>query len=223
MNRIEDATAERIRSLTKQIDTAGSETQLTKLYIDRAHCHEDLGDAVSSVRDFLSALDYAQLKSDLVHIKSMIALALAKKDQKEQALYWAMSAVDQDPCNAEGYHTLGLICDICGFLNLAVESLQRAIQAEPHRWDSVRLLGSCLRESGRIEEAIEILSRYTVNNPNEPLGLSELAWSLHVSSGDHNNLRMAKELYEKALCNNPSPELRATIERKLRAICPPPP
>ena len=218
MNHTGDVTSERLHALTKAIDAAGSEEELTQLYIERGHCYEHLGDAVNSIRDFLSALDSAQLKSDLVHIKSMIALALAKKDQKEQALYWSMGAVDQDPCNAEGYHTLGLICDICSFLNLAIESLQRAIQLEPHRWDSVRVLGSCLRESGRIQEAIETLSQYTANNPDEPLGLYELAWSLHVSSGTQNNLRMAKELYEKALSNNPSSGLRAMIERKLRAI-----
>ena len=218
MDLTEDATSERLHTLTKAIGAAGSEEELAQLYIERGHCYEHLGDTVNSVRDFLSALDCAQLKSDLVHIKSMIALALAKKDQKEQALYWSMSAVDQDPCNAEGYHTLGLVCDICGFLNLAIESLQRAIQLEPHRWDSVRLLGSCLRESGRIAEAVETLSRYTANKPNEPLGLYELAWSVHVSSGDQKNLRRAKELYEKALGNNPSSGLRAMIERKLRAV-----
>ena len=122
----------------------------------------------------------------------MIALALAQKDQKEQAVYWATSAVDQDDSNAEGHHTLGLVCDICGFLNSAVESLRRAIQLKPRRWDSVRLLGSCLRESGRVEEAIEVLSRYTANNPDEPLGLSELGWTLNVSSGGQHNLRMAQ-------------------------------
>lgn len=213
-----DQINEKICVLSKAIDNGGSEEELTQLYIERGHCHEQLGDAASSVEDFLGALDRARLNSDLVHIKSMIALALAKKGQKEQALYWAMSAVDQDPGIAEGHHTLGLICDTCGFLNSAIETLQIAIQLEPQRWESVRLLGSCLRESGRVAEAIEKLSKYVEINPNEPLGLSELAWSLLAAHGIPNNLRMAEEFYEKALNNEPSPELRAIIERRLRGL-----
>ena len=149
----------------------------------------------------------------------MIALAFAKKGLKEQALFWATSAVDQDSCDGEGYHTLGLVCDCCGFLNVAIESLKKAIHLEPDRWDSIRLLGSCQRENGRIEDAIETLSRYVANNPDEPLGLYELAWSIHVLPGsEKNKLQMAKAMYEKALKNNPSTNMRPIIERKLQDI-----
>lgn len=213
-----DSTSDKIDSLTKTISAASSEAELTQLYIERGHCYNLLGDEVNSVRDYLSALDTATCNSDIVHIKSMIALALAMKEgQKEQGLFWAMSAVDQDSCNAEGYHTLGLVCDVCGFLNLAVESLQNAIHLEPDRWDSIRVLGSYLRENGRVKEAVETLSRYVANNPDEPRGLYELGWSIHVFPGE-NNLRKANELYEKALSNDPGSNLRALIERKLQDI-----
>jgi tetratricopeptide (TPR) repeat protein len=217
-NQTQDDVYSRIDSLTKTIAVTRSEADLTQLYIERGHCYGRVEDAANSIRDFLSALDTAQRNLDIIHIKSMISLAVAKKDQKEQALFWAMSAVDQDPCNAEGHHTLGLVCDICGFLNLAIKSLQRAICLEKDRWDSVRLLGSCLRENGQIQESIETLSRYVANNPNEPLGLYELAWSLHVCPGQQDRLQMAEEMYEKALKNNPGSELRERIERKLRDI-----
>jgi tetratricopeptide (TPR) repeat protein len=212
--------SDRIDTLTKAIVTASSEAELTQLYIERGHCYNLCEDEVNSVRDYLSALDTATNNSDIVHIKSMIALALARKEgQKEQALFWAMSAVDQDSRNAEGYHTLGLVCDICGFLHLAIESLQRAIYLKPDSWDSMRLLGSCLRENGQLQEAVEILSRYVANNPDESLGLYDLAWSLHVSAGgDLGKLKIVKEMYEKALMNNPSSNMRAIIERKLEDI-----
>lgn len=214
-----DHTSERIDSLTKAISAASSESDSTQLYIERGHCYNLLGDEVNSARDYLSALDTATNNSDIVHIKSMIALALARKEgQKEQALFWAMSAVDQDSCNAEGYHTLGLVCDICGFLNLAVESLQRAISLEPDRWISIRLLGSCLRENGQLQEAVETLSRYVANNSDEPHGLYELAWSLHVCASSESQLQRAKHLYETALRYNPSVEIRTIIERKVLAI-----
>lgn len=212
-----DNDAEKIDVLTKAIGDARSDEELTRLHIERGHCYERLEDAVKSTNDFLTALDTAQRKSDIVHIKSMIAYALAKKDQKDQAVFWALGAVDQDPCNAEGYHTLGLICDICGFLNIAIESLQRAVHLEPGRWDSIRVLGTCLRENGRIQEAIETLSRYVAGNPNEPLGLYNLAWSLHILGG-RGNLQMAKDMYERALLNNPGRNMRAIIERKLNDL-----
>lgn len=211
--------SDRIETITKSIRDASNELDLTKLYIERGHCYELLEDSVNSIRDFLTALDTATSNSDIVHIKSMVALALAKKSEKEQAIFWAMSAVDQDSCNAEGYHTLGLVCDICGFLNLAIESLRRATDLEPHRWDSVRVLGSCLRENGQVREAINTLSRYVTHNPDEPLGLYELAWSLHVlSGGDMDKLHTVKEMYERALRANPGSNMRAIIERKLRDI-----
>ena len=86
-----------------------------------------------------------------------------------------MGAVDQDPRNAHGYYTLGLICDFCGFLNLAIEFLQRALELQPQHWDAMRVLGSCLRDNYRIKESIDVLSGYVAKNPDEPLGLYNLA------------------------------------------------
>lgn len=202
--------------LTDAIAHAASES-LTQLYVRRGHLYESLGDTASSVRDFLHALDTADSPSDITHIRSMIALALAKQNEKEQALFWAISAVDEDSSNPEAHHTMGLICDFCGFVNMAIESLKSAIKLDPHRWESIRVLGSCLRESGRVPESIETLSRYVMNNPAEPQGLYELAWSVHVCPGE-NNLHRAKELYEQALKSDPSPNLRAIIDRKLQDI-----
>ncbi len=216
-NHAADHRAETIDALTKAIGATSSDEELTKLHIERGNCYLVSGDDGNSVRDFLDALETATSKSDMVHLKSMIALTLARKDEKEQAIFWALSAVDQDPQNAEGYHTLGLVCDVCGFQNVAVESLERAVHLDPDRWDSIRLLGSCLRENGRLPDSIETLSRYATNNPAEPLGLYELGWSLHVWPGE-NNLYRAKELYKQALEGDPSPSLREIIERKLHDI-----
>jgi tetratricopeptide (TPR) repeat protein len=212
----EDDPMQQITMLTNAIDAASNNVDRTRLHVERGHWYERAGDPVNSVRDFLNALDTAENPSDIVHIKSMIALALALKDEKEQALFWAMGAVDEDPTNAEAHHTLGLICDRCGYLNLAIASLERAISIDPRRWDSLRVLGMCLRENGRIQEAIEVLSRYVDNNQDEPRGLYELGWSLHLVSARDDNLPKVKGLYEKALEHNPGPELRTTIERKLQ-------
>ena len=58
MNLADDATPDRIRNLTDAIDAAGDNAEeLTRLYIERGHCYNQLGDAASSVNDFLSALD----------------------------------------------------------------------------------------------------------------------------------------------------------------------
>ncbi len=204
--------------LTEAIVMFAKAEELTRLYIDRADCYEMIGESAKSVGDFLLALDAAENKSDIVHIKSMIALALIKKDDKEQGLFWAMSAVDQDVRNAEGHFTLGLICEYCDFLNLAVESLQKSLELRPDYWQAMRVLGSCLRQNGQIEESIDTLTRYVAINPVEPLGYYELAWSLHVCAFSETQLRRAKQCYESALQYNPNAELRAIIERKMLGI-----
>jgi hypothetical protein len=78
-------------------------------------------------------------------------------------------------------------------------------------------LGTSLRESGRVTDAVDTLSQYVEKNPNEPTGMYELAWSLHVNPGEE-NLRLARAYYERALDHNPSDELRAIIIRKLEDL-----
>jgi tetratricopeptide (TPR) repeat protein len=207
-----------IYSLTKAIAAGGTAMELAQHYIKRASLYEVIGESASSVADLLDALDVAENKTDIVKIKLEIALAMAKKDLKEQAMFWAMGAIDADLGNADGYYVLGLICDSCGFTKLAIELLQKALDIQPQHWDAMRVLGSCLRETFQIEKSIEILSRYVANNPNEPLGLFDLAWSLHVMPDSGSRIQTARNLYQKALNNNPSLELRALIEKKLEDI-----
>ena len=121
----------KIELLTKAIDNCVVKEDLTRLYIERAHCHDVLGDLSNSVNDFLTALETAEATSDIVHSRSMVALALVKKDQKEQALYWATIAVDADMLNSEGHFALGLICSFCGILNVAIESLRATLKLKP--------------------------------------------------------------------------------------------
>src|SRR5947209_7016256 len=134
--RSQDRVRERIDALTRAIGTSNDVDERTQSYIERAHCHQLVGDDVNSVSDYLTALETAKNKSDRVHIRSMIALALMRKDEKEQALFWAMGAVDEDPSNAEGHFTVGLICECCDFLNLATEFLQRAREYQPDHWQA---------------------------------------------------------------------------------------
>jgi tetratricopeptide (TPR) repeat protein len=218
VNFAENDATEQIEALTRAIEVTSRERELTKLYIERAHCHGRVHDTVNSVRDFLSALEIAQDTTDKVHIKSMLAFAFVTKDQKEHAIFWATSAVDDDVCSAEAYDTLGLVCDCCGFLNVAISSLRRAIELEPGRRESLRVLGSCLRENGELQEARETLFRYVESNPSDPIGLYELGWTLHVCAGSEDDRRLVVEMYERALARDPDEQLRSTIVRKLGEI-----
>ena len=59
---------------------------------------------------------------------------------------------------------------------------------------------------------------YVDNNPDEPLGLYELAWTYHISLQIPDNYKIALDLYERSLKNNPGPEMQSITMRKIQDI-----
>ena len=206
----------RVDELTRSLASEREEAELARLYIERAHCYCVLEDDGKSVADYLSALDHATDSAQIVHIRSMISLAfLSKADNRENAIWWAVAAVDRDPRNAEGLYTLGLNCEYSEFYDVAVEAFSRAVDSQPDHSSAERHLGVCLREACRLEEAVLVLTRYVDRNPDDAGGWYELGWTVHLSIALPDRVARAKVLYLEALRHNPSDTLRRVITRKL--------
>ena len=104
-----------IEALTDAINRCDDRSKLGQLFIYRAQYETQLGDDVRAVEDYLDALEVTEENSDVSRIKSAIALIFAKKvDREQDALYWALGAVDRAPEDPEARYVLGLVCDCCG-------------------------------------------------------------------------------------------------------------
>jgi tetratricopeptide (TPR) repeat protein len=214
-----NSTTKEIDDLTLAIEAATDSVNLMELYLKRAHCYGEIQNDSSSVEDLLNALDHTISDTDISRIRSMIALLFAKKnDRREQALYWAVGAVDSDSESAEAHYVLGLVSDCCDYVQVAIESLKRAIELNPDHLDAHRLLGLCYRKSLRLKEAINALSAYLEKLPQDPVALFELANAFKLSTSTVVNTQRAIELYQKALEMNPDSNLKAMIEKKLESI-----
>jgi len=217
-HREQEAAIARVNSLTTAIAAECSTTELACLYTKRAACYESLGDYTNTVADYTKALELAEEDSHLIHIKSMLALAYLAQEQNETALFLALDAVEHDGENAEARHIFGLVCAHCGFFNSAIDSLRHAMKLRPDCWEAMLKLGECLREKGRMEESIEILSSYVAENGDDPRGLYELGWSIHFTPTVENRKERARQLYGNALKKNPSWWLRTLIQKRLNGL-----
>src|SRR6266542_5117185 len=118
---------EKVRELTDAIECQPDKGEQARLYVARAHVYDMLGLRVESARDFLRALEFSSTQLERVHIKSMISLALLNSGEKEQAMWWATSAIDSDPDCAEGHYVFGLNCEYSELSACAVIAFRRTV------------------------------------------------------------------------------------------------
>lgn len=209
---------QRISALTSLIDDGSQRLGHAESLIERAHCYEIINDDELALRDYFSALDVATERRLIAHIRAMIALNLLKKGRKEEASWWAHSAVEVTPESAEAYHAVGL-CFAFGELHyLAGEAFRKTLEFDPTYSGTKLELGKSLRESYRQDEAIVVLTEYVADHPSDPKGWFELGWSIHVSLHVNDRRSRALECYHKALSLNPHPSLRQRLDRKINDL-----
>lgn len=208
----------RLTELSDALSTQSGKDARAKLYIERASVFYETGNNTNSVKDYLEALELAENVKDLVHIKSMISLLLLHTNEKERALWWAFAAIAEDCRNDEGHYLLGLNCRNSEFYSLAVESFRRALELAPNNRLTRLELGISLRDAFRLDEAVEALSEYVVDYPEDPRGLYELGWTYEIHIDIPDWKAKAAELFKKALNYTPPIELKQRIERKLASL-----
>ena len=117
------------------------------------------------------AVDLAQravtLDDALPLAHSVLGRVYQYKNQHEQAIAEGERAVALDPNNAESYVQLALILSPAGRAEEAIEVAKKAMRLNPHYPPHyINALGYAYHQAWHDEEAIAILKRYLVYNPN---------------------------------------------------------
>lgn len=213
---------EQLEAINQRIATEPDDPELGDLLIERAHLFNLMRDNVASLKDYFAALDVTRDREKIAHIKSMISLALLAYDKKEEALWWAMAAVDRDPNGEEANYVLGMNLAISEFHNMAVESFKKTLEINPEHQEAFLAWGvNVSKNLKRLAEGKEILTAYTKKYPTDGRGFFELAYSTYMSSVGPNysvHLFKAKELFEKALTLECSERLVRRIRDLLEEI-----
>ncbi|QDU50502.1 tetratricopeptide repeat protein [Gimesia panareensis] len=213
---------QRLEVINQKIATKPDDSELCDLLIERAHIYDSLKDDVASIKDYFAALDVASDREKVAHINSMISLALLTHDKKEEALWWAMAAVDRAPDGEEANYVLGMNLAISEFHNMAVESFKKTLDINPEHKEAFLAWGvNVSKNLKRLTEGREILTSYTKKYPTDAKGLFELAFATYMSSVGPNfavHLFKAKELFEKTLTLECSERLVRRIKDLLEEI-----
>ena len=207
-----------IAACTQQLQFETRPEELTRLYVDRANAFNMLDKSDESTRDYLKALEFATRPTDLVHIKSMISLAILEADEREQAMWWAVSAIDSDPEAAEGNYVLGLNCKYCEFYKFAVRMFRRVLEIDSSSSKARLALGRCLRETGNLDAALEEFDEYILAQPADPHGYFERGLTIQTSAAHPTFTSLVHRDYARVLELNPDGPLRLRVRMQLEKL-----
>ena len=207
-----------IAAWTHQLQFETRPEELTRLYIDRGHAFNMLDKPEESTKDYRQALEFATRPADLVHIKSMISLALLQADEREQSIWWAVSAVDSEPEIAEGNYVLGLTCKSCDLHKLAVRMFRRVLEIDPNDTKARMALGKCLRETGDLDAALREFDEYILAQPADPHGYFERGFTIQRHAALPSFISLTHRDYARVLELNPDERLRSRVTRQLEKL-----
>jgi tetratricopeptide (TPR) repeat protein len=101
-----------------------------------------------------------------------ISHMLAGRDLDAQ--FCAQQALRGDPAHADALHLMGLLCIRSGQYDHAVEWIGRAIRQDP-KPDYLSNLGISLKQSGRLDEALQVFDKAIQLKPDDPQAWLRLA------------------------------------------------
>jgi len=125
---------------------------------------------------------------------------VSSPELREQARFWANSALQIEPDNVEALSVLGIVANAQDLdSDKALELLRKAVRANPGDLTANNFLGDLLFRTGNIPEAIIYESRAAEIDPLAPVQLSDLAF-VYLLAGEYEK---AIDLSERALEQNP--------------------
>jgi Flp pilus assembly protein TadD len=117
------------------------------------------------------------------------------------------------PEHAEAFHLLGIIAYQRGYLEIAIDLIDKAIKIKPNSPAFYNNLGNALQTSGQLEAAIAAYERALALNPDYPEAHNNLGNALQTSG----QLEAAIAAYERALALNPDyPEAHNNLGNALQ-------
>jgi tetratricopeptide (TPR) repeat protein len=127
------------------------------LALERGQLYEASGQNEEALRAFESALAKAPTDPDLMLRVGCGKVAAGKLQQAEQLL---KHVLDQRPTSAETHHCLGRAQLLDGSnLALALRTLERAVELDPHRAEYHLYVGWAANEAGRVAVAEQALKK----------------------------------------------------------------
>jgi len=124
-------------------------------------------------------LQVLDVKPDSAEAYCYMAICSARKDEIDDAIKYAKSAIEINPNFAEAYSNLGAFIRelFCGEDDLAIQYIQKAIELKPNLADAYYNLGTCFRDKGEIEQSIEYIEKAIEIKPD----LAEARYSMAMS------------------------------------------
>ncbi len=165
-----------------------------------------IDDGIKVARDGLDKFPKA------IRLHVVLGYLLEKKDFDE-SIRTMQRVLDLDPKNAEALNFIGYGWADRGIrLPDAEKMIRLALEAQPDDGNITDSLGWVLFKQGKFTEALKVLKRAVEMSP----GVAEIRDHLgdaYKSTGDQEK---AVETWRQALELNPDPELKTSIEKKLR-------
>lgn len=124
-----------------------------------------------------------------------LGVALARKDQLDDAIAAYNKALRLKPDYLEALNNLGVALDAKGQFDDAIAALNKALQLKPDDLDALNNLGNALANKGQFDDAITTLNKALQLKPDDPEVLNNLGAAL-VRKGQ---LDDAIAAYNKAL------------------------
>jgi tetratricopeptide (TPR) repeat protein len=174
----------RLEAINQQIAEESESAVLSPLLFERAQLRHFLGDDSNALADCFSASHFTWGdRLALSRIHTLISQIYLEYEQKEKALWWAMSAVDRGPESVEAQFILGQVLAFSEFRRPAVDCFRKVLALEPRHQAAQLALGVSLRETSHhyFEDAIAVLTTYVADWPDDADGWFELAYATYIA------------------------------------------
>lgn len=174
----------RLEVKNQQIAKESEPKVLSRLLFERAQLQHALGDDSAALADCFSASHFTWGdRLTLARIHTLISQIYLEYEQKEKALWWAMSAVDREPESVEAQYILGQVLAFSEFRRPAVDCFRKVLALEPRHQAAQLALGVSLRETSHhyFEDAIAVLTTYVDDWPDDADGWFELAYATYIA------------------------------------------
>lgn len=147
---------------------------------------------------------------------ALLARVEAGRGDFEEARRWAGFALRDAPGRALGHVAAGVVEELAGNEDKAIEHYQAAVRAEPEDLEARRMLGDLLLRRGQAEEALEHYRALVAHDGERALGLPHLVAAAFRAGRCEEALAAARA----ARARHPTDGVRAEIWVRAAATCP---
>lgn len=143
------------------------------------------------------------------------APGMEQMEEVKKELAALKQAVDQDPRNVAALGRLGNLYMDAGMFDKAVDYYKRALEVEPGNADLRTDMGTCLRQMGRIDEALVQFRQSVAGDPKHWKGWFNLGIVHLYDLGEYEN---AEESFAKALELNPGSFDMSAVRKEIEKV-----